>query len=144
MTLEELVYIDDTGFHVADYSEFLAWQQANMQAIYGADIYLEADSQDGQYVALQAKALYDTAMVGASVYNSFSPSSAQGTGLSRVVKINGLERGIPTNSTADLTIVGQSGQFQSSLNRTPEASKWWQLCERLHAQKTERMKIFPT
>jgi len=108
-TLADLVYIDDTGYHFSDYPTFLTWLQDSYRAIYGADVYLEADSQDGQWIAIQARALYDTAALGASVYNSFSPVTAQGTGLSRNVKINGIERIDPTHSTVDLLIVGVGG-----------------------------------
>ncbi len=108
MLITDLVYIDDTGYHFADYPAFLSWLQGEYRAIYGADVYLEADSQDGQFLAVLAKAYYDTAALGASVFNSFSPATAQGVGLSRVVKINGLERRIPSHSTVELTVVGQA------------------------------------
>lgn len=109
MAVSDLCYIDATGYHYADYPTFLAYFQDLYRGIYGADIYLGADSQDGQWVAAQAQAAYDSAANGASTFNSYSPVTAQGLGLSRTVKINGLSRGIPTNSTADLTIVGQAG-----------------------------------
>jgi len=108
-TINDLVYIDSTGYHWADYPTFLAWIQDQYRSIYGADIYLESDSQDGQFLAILARAFYDTAAVGGSVFNSFSPSTAQGVGLSRNVKINGITRRSPTRSTVDLTIVGQGG-----------------------------------
>lgn len=123
MELTELVYIDDTGYHFADYPTFLAWRKEQYQAIYGADVYLESDSQDGQLLAVQAKADYDTAALGASVYNSFSPVTARGVGLSRNVKINGLERNVPSYSTALVTIVGVAdtlivnGVVQDTLGR---------------------------
>jgi uncharacterized phage protein gp47/JayE len=106
MELADLVYIDDTGYHYADYPSFLAWRQQQYRDIYGADLYLEADSQDGQLVAVQAKSDYDTAAGGAAIYNSFSPATAQGLGLARVVKINGLTKQVPSYSTVTLTIVG--------------------------------------
>ena len=109
MQITDLVYIDSTGYHFADYPTFLQWRTDEYKAIYGADTYIDPDSQDGQLLAVQAKADYDTAALGAAIYNSFSPSTAQGVGLSRVVKINGMKRGIPTNSQVDIEIVGQAG-----------------------------------
>lgn len=109
MTVADLVYIDATGYHYADYPTFLAFVQDQYRAIYGSDVYLGADSMDGQWTAILAQALYDTALLGAQTYNSFSPTTAQGVGLSRVVKINGLRRNIPTNSTAILKIIGTAG-----------------------------------
>lgn len=109
MELTDLVYIDSTGFHVADYPSFLLYYQQKYQGIYGADVDLNSDTQDGQWVAVEAKAAFDTATLAASTYNSFSPVTSQGVGLSRNVKINGIGRRIPTRSTVDVLIVGQSG-----------------------------------
>lgn len=109
MQITDLVYIDETGYHYSDYPAFLDWLQTKYRAIYGADIVLSASSQDGQFLAILAQAFFDTASVGASVYSSFSPSTAQGVGLSRVVRINGISRRIPTFSTVDLDIGGTVG-----------------------------------
>lgn len=106
MDITDLVYIDATGYHYADFPTFLAFFQAGYQNIYGADVYLGDDSQDGQWLAVQAQAAFDSAAAGASTFNSFSPVTAQGVGLSRLVKLNGLERNISSNSTAQLVVVG--------------------------------------
>jgi uncharacterized phage protein gp47/JayE len=109
MEWSELNYIDATGYHFPDYPTTLAWLTEKYKGIYGQDIYVEPDSQDGEWLAIQAKALYDTAASGASTFNSFAPPSAQGTGLARLVKINGLNKRPATYSTVDLTVVGQAG-----------------------------------
>jgi hypothetical protein len=109
LTVAQLAWIDAMGYHYADYPTFLQFVQQSYQGIYGNDVYLGADSMDGQWTAIEAQALYDTAALGSATYSSFSPISAQGVGLSRLVKINGLAREIPTNSTAILTIVGIAG-----------------------------------
>ncbi len=109
MAVSDLVYIDATGYHFADYPNFLSYFQTLYKGIYGADIYLGADSQDGQWIAALAQAAYDTAALGGSDYSSFSPLTGQGTGLSRLVKINGISRRAATHSTAEVTIVGVAG-----------------------------------
>lgn len=109
MTINDLVFINANGYFFSDYPAFLTWLQDQYRSIYGNDIYLEADSQDGQFLAILARAFYDTAALGASVYNSFSPVTGQGIGLSRNVKINGISRRSPTFSTVDVLIVGQAG-----------------------------------
>lgn len=114
MDVTDLVFIDSTGYHYADFPTFQNWLIAQYQQIYGTDVVLTPDSQDGQFLAVIAQSLFDTAALGAAVYNSFSPVTAQGVGLSRNVKINGLNREKPTNSTADLTIVGQAGTVISN------------------------------
>lgn len=109
MQITDLVYVDGTGYHFADFPTFLTWLKDQYKAIYGADVYLEADSQDGQFLAVLAQAFYDTAALGGSVFNSFSPVTAQGVGLARLVKINGLTKHSPSHSTVELQIVGQAG-----------------------------------
>lgn len=109
MEVTDLSYIDATGFHSSDYPTWLAWIKSKYQGIYGADVYLGEDSQDGQWLAILAQAFYDTQNLAASVFNSFSPATAQGLGLSRVVKINGIRRRIATYSTVDLAIGGTIG-----------------------------------
>lgn len=103
------VTIDATGINALTYADILSDLQADYRSIYGADVYLGSDSQDGQLLAIFAQAISDCAAASVAVYNSFSPATAQGVGLSSVVKINGLTRHVPTNSTADVTIVGQVG-----------------------------------
>lgn len=110
MAVADLCYIDETGFHYADFPTTLAYFQDAYRTIYGQDVYLEPDSQDGQWVTIQAQAIYDTFVIAADTYNSYSPATARKDALSRNVKLNGIRRKIPSASSADLTIVGQAGQ----------------------------------
>lgn len=91
------------------YPEILAELQSSMRSIFGSDIDIDNDSQDGQLLGIFAQAIYDTNQAGIAVYNSFSPATAFGVGLSNVVKINGIARQIPTTSTVDVTLIGQAG-----------------------------------
>jgi uncharacterized phage protein gp47/JayE len=127
MDINDLVYIDATGYHYSDYPTFLQWLTEAYQGIYGADVYLGADSQDGQFLAILAKAFYDTAALGASVYNSFSPLTAQGTGLSRIVKINGISRHSPSYSTVTVTITGQADTVITNGIATDVLNQKWLL-----------------
>lgn len=127
MNITDLVYIDETGYHTADYPAFLQWYEEQYRAIYGADVYIAADSQDGEWLAVQAKAAFDLANLGASSFNSFSPATAQGVGLSRQVKINGISRRIPTNSTVDLTISGTSGTTLNNAVAIDQLEQKWDI-----------------
>lgn len=109
MQFSNLVYIDATGYHFPDFPTILNWLTEGFKGIYGADVYLGPDSQDGQWLAFLAQGFFDAASLGAADYNSFSPATAQGVGLSRVVRINGIERGLATHSTVELTVVGTAG-----------------------------------
>lgn len=109
MNYSDLVYIDSAGYHYPDYPTVLAWLTGKYESVVGTDVVLDPSTQDGQWIAIQAQAFYDVGVAGASVYNSFSPVTAQGAGLARVVKINGIFKQPATASTVDLVIVGVAG-----------------------------------
>lgn len=98
-----------TGISAPPYADIFANLQYLFQSIYGSDIYVDPDSQDGQMLGIVAQAINDSNNATIATYNQFSPATAQGTGLSSVVKINGLQREASGNSTADLTVVGTVG-----------------------------------
>lgn len=102
--------ITDAGISAPSYADILESLKASYRSIYGSDAYLEADSQDGQWIAIQARAIHDSNSTAIAVYNSFSPSTAKGAGLSSVVKINGIARQVASRSTADVKIVGEVGR----------------------------------
>jgi uncharacterized phage protein gp47/JayE len=117
--------ISATGISAPAYSDILAYLIAKYQGIYGTDIYLGADSQDYQSIAIYASAINDTNAAIIADYNSRSPSTSQGAALSSAVKINGLARYVPTNSTVDQIIVGQA--FTPIINGVTQDSngnKW--------------------
>lgn len=101
--------ISATGITAPSYQEILDFLKAQYQAIFGADVYLEADSQDGQFLSIIAMAINDTNNAAIQVFTSFSPSSAQGAALSSNVKINGIARAAASFSSCDVVIVGQAG-----------------------------------
>jgi len=100
--------IDANGISADDFPTTLAKLTQDYQAIYGADAYLGNDSQDGQFVGVIAKAINDQSNSCVATYNGFSPATAQGAGLSSNVKINGLQREIPSFSTVPAAVVGQA------------------------------------
>ena len=101
--------ITPTGVIVPDYADVLAGAQNLFGSIYGADTVLNPNTQDEQMLAIFAQAISDSNQGVAAAYNAFIPSFAQGAGLSSLVKINGLQRGVPTNSQIVVTIVGVAG-----------------------------------
>lgn len=100
--------ISTTGISAPSYADVLDFLQSQYKSIYGADIYLGSDSQDGQFLAVLATAINDANAAAVAIYNSFSPATGQGAALSSNVKINGIARELPTYSTVDLTITGQA------------------------------------
>lgn len=103
------VYVDETGIHAPDYPEILLAMEAEYREIFGDDVYIDPDSQDGQLLAVCARAIHDTNAGCLAVYASYSPQTAQGVGLSQQVKINGIRRLDWSYSSVDLRLVGQAG-----------------------------------
>lgn len=117
--------INPNGISAPTFADIFSWAQEQYRAIYGADVYLEPDSQDGQLLGVFAKALSDANSVAIDVYNSFSPSTAQGAALSNNVKINGIVRHGPSYSTADLTVVGQTDTtITNGIAKASNGSQW--------------------
>lgn len=103
------VTVTAAGISAPSYAQILESMTEQMQAIYGGDVVLDPSSQDGQMIAIVAQAISDSNDAAIAVYNAFSPTFAQGNGLSSVVKINGIRRLFPSLSTAVGDVVGQAG-----------------------------------
>lgn len=117
--------ITPTGIAAPTYAEVLDYLKAKYRSIYGDDVYLEADSQDGQFLAVQALAISDSNAATIAAYLSFSPATAQNAALSSNVKINGIARAVATNSQADLTIIGQAGTtITNGFAEDQNGNKW--------------------
>lgn len=117
--------ITSAGISAPSYAEIFQSLIESAQAIYGSDVYLAPDSQDGQMLALVAKAINDANNAAIAVYNSFSPTYAQGAGLSSVVKINNLQRLAASFSTATGTIVGVAGtDIANGVVQDTNSNKW--------------------
>ena len=69
--------IDAAGIRAPSYGEVLQYFKDQYRNIYGADTYLEADSQDGQLLAVFAMAIHDANTAAVQVYNAFSPATAR-------------------------------------------------------------------
>lgn len=117
--------IDANGITAPTYADVLDYLKDQYRAIYGPDVYLEADSQDGQLLAVFASSINDANAVAIAIYNSFSPATAQGAALSSNVKINGIARHASSYSTADLLLVGQAGTtITNGVAKDANGVKW--------------------
>lgn len=126
-SVTELAYIDEAGFHLADFEDFLAFNQDAFRQIYGQDVNLDADTQDGQWVTHIAQTQYDIASLCAATFNRFSPSTAEGDALRRQIKINGIKANPATHSTVDLVIVGTEGTVITNGKVRDSADNSWSL-----------------
>lgn len=101
--------VDATGIHRPPFEDVIDYLTSGLRLIFGEDLYLDNDCQDGQFVGLLAFQINNVNAALVEAYNSYAPSTAQGTGLSSVVKTNGIERDVPSYSTVDLLLIGQAG-----------------------------------
>ena len=102
-------YVDDSGIHIPTYVDIRDDLVQQFKSIYGEDIYLDNDSQDYQMISAFAIKTYDCMQLLQIAYNNHSPKTAVGTGLSSVVKLNGIARKAASYSTCVLTIEGRVG-----------------------------------
>lgn len=102
--------ISDTGIQGPDYANVLQQLKIVYWSIYGSDAVLDDDSQDGEFLAVLAQAIFDCNQTAIDIYNAFSPSTARGVQLSILVKLNGLRRAVATNSEVVLVITGEVGR----------------------------------
>ncbi|MFX5295225.1 baseplate J/gp47 family protein [Acinetobacter baumannii] len=101
--------INQYGVTVSTYSEIVEHLKEKYREIYGQDVYLENDSQDGQWIGVIARVVADCNAAVADVYSSMSPSTADTDALSRNVKINGIRRAVATKSSVSVVLVGVAG-----------------------------------
>jgi uncharacterized phage protein gp47/JayE len=101
--------ITPNGISAPSYNDILQSLVASYQIIFGSQIYISADSQDGQWIAILAQAQHESNQAAIAVFQSFAPSYSQGVGLSSLVKINGLLRQLSSKSTSQGDAVGVAG-----------------------------------
>jgi uncharacterized phage protein gp47/JayE len=117
--------VSSSGITAPTFAAVFSYLVAQFKAIYGADAYLGNDSQDGQWIGVIAQAISDANSAAVAVYNAFSPTTAQGAGLSSNVKINGLTRLLGSFSTVTLTIVGVAGTvITNGLAKDANGNTW--------------------
>lgn len=99
--------ITSAGITAPTFEDILLSLQAFLQNIYGSDIILDNSTQDGQLIGVLANIINDCNNAAITDYNQFSPATAVGVALSSIVKTNGIQREVPSSSTAPMLLVGQ-------------------------------------
>lgn len=92
------------GLTIQTYQEIFDERAAAYRLIYGADINLDADSPDGQRVGIEAKAILDSQAFALSLYNQLDPDLAAGESLNKILKLAGITRQAPSQSTVTETV----------------------------------------
>lgn len=119
--------VTETGISAPSYEEIYEYLKGRMQAIFGDDINLDADTQDGQMVGIVAAAISDVNAQAIAVYNAYNPTTAKGVALDSAVKVNGITRQAASHSLVDLRIVGQAGTHIVNGVALDEAENKWNL-----------------
>jgi uncharacterized phage protein gp47/JayE len=126
------VELSETGATAPMYTEIVANLQDAYRVIFGSDIYIEADSQDGQLLSIFAKAISDCNDATIGIFNSYSPTHAKGTALSNQVKLNGIKRDAASNSYVTCLIVGRVGTTITNGSATDINGVVWNLPETVY------------
>lgn len=101
-----MTQLTETGFDRTRLLDRIEELKADARAIFGSDINLSSDTMDGQHLGLFAESVADLDELAEMVWLSFDPDLATGSSLSRLVKINGIERSQGARSIVDLTLTG--------------------------------------
>jgi uncharacterized phage protein gp47/JayE len=118
-------YIDATGLHIDTYYNLRDDIIEQAKSIYGQDIYLGNDSQDYQFIATISEYMYDVLQAVQLVYNNRGPSTAIGSGLDGVIKLNGIKRKAASYSTCPVIVSGIPGtQIRNGIILDKGSIKW--------------------
>lgn len=100
--------VTSTGIQVEDFTDLFNALVVGLQGIYGADIAIGQNSQDGQTVGIVAQAGTDIRELAVQIYNNFDPDQATGTVLDQRVAINNVTRqgGSFTIQPIDIVVTG--------------------------------------
>lgn len=118
--------IDEHGIHVPEYQEIKERLNTEFRRIFGDDLYLGSDSQDGQMIAEIADLCDDICALAVDVYASRNPDYATGVSLDYLLPLNGIRRLLATYSTAVITASGTAGTVipAGSLVQDSEGRQW--------------------
>lgn len=97
--------IDANGLVVKTASEITADLIAGLQAIYGADINVDQNGQDGQTIGIVTQAAVDIRELAVGVNNNFDPDQAVGSILDQRVTLNNIAREGGTYTIQPIDIV---------------------------------------
>ena len=109
MISSPIFVVSASGITAPTYDEILEYFKDRARTIFGSDINLDADTQDGQLLAIFAAAINDLNAQAIAVFNSYNPHTASGVALDGAVKTNGLTRLDASKSLVDLKLVGTAG-----------------------------------
>lgn len=96
--------LDANGLSIDSLNDIIAKFVAGYQAIYGSDLNLDSNTQDGQIINIESQQAADGLELSVSIYNNFDPDTCVGIQQDRLYYINGLIRKGATFTLQDITI----------------------------------------
>jgi len=96
--------LDRNGLTINDLDDVFTYLSEQYKLIYGEDIIIDADTPDGQVIAIYSKLNADAQAALLQIYNSFDPDTAVGVELNKIIKLNAITRGPATKSTVEVNI----------------------------------------
>ena len=97
--------IDANGFKAESFTEILTRLSNGLKDIYGQDINLDQDTQDGQQLGIQANIISDFQDLALYIYNSMDPDLADGANFDKLLKLLARTRLPSSRSTVDIEMV---------------------------------------
>jgi hypothetical protein len=98
------VYIDDAGFHRDRLPDVLAKLTAAARGIFGSDIVLTSDTQDGQLLGAFCEAIDDCLQGLEACFNARNPNAATGAALASTCLLNGVVKAPGQFATIPLSL----------------------------------------
>jgi uncharacterized phage protein gp47/JayE len=122
--------INENGILLDDFDEIFNDFVTKFKDIYGEDIALEQDTQDGQQIGILTNVIYDLQTFIARIYNSLDPDLAEGHELDKILKLIATTRLPATKSKVDVDVtVSKNVELQSTYTIKDENSQEWGLSE---------------
>lgn len=131
-----LVYsLGSNGIVVPSQQDLTNYYVDGFKSIYGTDINVAPETQDGQYIGIATQVNLDTNDLIVQTYNSFDPDNAIGVVLDQRVAINGIQRQAGTFTVTNISLVlnqsvnlfGLDQTAQSVYTVSDAAGNDWQL-----------------
>jgi hypothetical protein len=98
-----------SGFVIKPLQQIVSELEAAAQAIWGANVDLDADSPIGQMIGNQAAREYQQWELAQAVYNSINPNMAEGAALDRDCALVNVQRLSASATTATVALYGTAG-----------------------------------
>lgn len=120
--------INQNGFKADSFIEILTRLSTELKNIYGQDINLDQDTQDGQMLGINTTVISDLQELGLYIYNSMDADFAEGINLDRLLKLLARTRLPATKSTVDINLtLGRDATIPITYTVSDSNGQNWQI-----------------